>query len=218
MKICGLTSAEAARHAADSGAAYIGLTLFPPSPRSVDLSTASEIAKVIPSVTRVALTVDADNDLIDALSGAGIDMIQLHGKETPARVASVRDRTGLPVMKAIGIRGADDLPAIDSYAAVSDQLLIDAKAPEGAIIPGGNGVVFDWRLIAGRTWPVPWMLAGGLNPENVAEAIRLTGADQVDVASGTETAPGLKDPLKVKDFIHSAVHGRVASTGDETLG
>ena len=127
-------------------------------------------------------------------------MLQLHGREAPDRVAAIRARYGLPVMKAVGLRDAGDLPAIAEYEAVADQILVDAKPPEGAVLPGGNGVGFDWRLIVGRQWAKPWMLAGGLTPENVAEAVRLTGARQVDVSSGVETTPGEKDPAKIAAF------------------
>jgi phosphoribosylanthranilate isomerase len=131
-------------------------------------------------------------------------MLQLHGSESPERVTEVRDRFGLPVMKAVGIATADDLPKLADYGRVADQLLVDAKAPKGSVIPGGNGLPFDWRLVAGRRWPVPWMLAGGLTPGNVAEAVRLTGAVQVDVASGVETAAGVKDAALIRAFIVAA--------------
>ena len=152
-------------------------------------------ASVPPGVAKVALTVDADDAALDALlARVPVDMLQLHGHESPERVAEVRARYGLPVMKAVGVAGEEDLPALDDYGRVADQILVDAKPPKGADLPGGNGLAFDWRLIAGRRWPVPWMLAGGLTPENVAEAIRLTGARQVDVSSGVESMPGVKDP------------------------
>jgi len=127
-------------------------------------------------------------------------MLQLHGSETPARVAAVKARSRLPVMKAVGVSGAGDLAALDTYAQVADQILVDAKPPKDGPLPGGNGLAFDWRLIAGRRWPVPWMLAGGLTPENVAEAARLTGARQVDVSSGVERAPGIKDAARIAAF------------------
>jgi len=131
-------------------------------------------------------------------------MLQLHGHESPARVAEIRARFGLPVMKAVGIADEADLAAIAGYAQVADQILIDAKPPTGAALPGGNGLAFDWRLIAGRDWERPWMLAGGLTPANVAEAIRLTGARQVDVSSGVESAPGVKDADAIAAFIAAA--------------
>jgi phosphoribosylanthranilate isomerase len=150
----------------------------------------------------VALTVDADDAALDTLlATVPVDILQLHGHESPERVAEVRARCGLPVMKAVGVAGEEDLPALEAYARVADQLLVDAKPPKGADLPGGNGLAFDWRLIAGRRWPVPWMLAGGLTPDNVAEAIRLTGARQVDVSSGVESAPGVKDPVRIAAFL-----------------
>jgi phosphoribosylanthranilate isomerase len=156
-------------------------------------------------VAKVALTVDAtDADLDAILDQVPIDMLQLHGHEAPDRVAEVRARYGLPVMKAVGVATAGDLADLDAYARVADQILVDAKPVPGAVLPGGNGVAFDWRLIAGRRWPVPWMLAGGLTPENVAEAVRLTGARQVDVSSGVESAPGVKDPARIAAFLRAA--------------
>jgi phosphoribosylanthranilate isomerase len=176
---------------------------FGKSPRNLSLDAARALAfSVPPGVAKVALTVDAQDDALDALVAAvPIDMLQLHGHESPDRVAEVRARYGLPVMKALGIAGADDLAQIAPYEAVADQLLIDAKPPEGADLPGGNGLAFDWRLLAGRKyWTKPWMLEGGLTPDNVAEAVRLTGARQVDVSSGVESAPGLKDAGRMADF------------------
>lgn len=201
-KICGLTTPDDVSATADAGAAYMGLVFFAKSPRNVMLDQARDLALAAPlGLAKVALLVDPDDAFLDAVTGqVAIDMLQLHGRETPDRVAEVRKRTGLPVMKAVGLRTADDLPAIDRYADVADQLLIDAKPPEGADLPGGNGVGFDWRLIAGRKWSVPWMLAGGLTPENVAEAARLTGARQVDVSSGVEDAPGRKSAARIAAF------------------
>ena len=205
VKICGLTTAADVKAATDAGAAYVGLVFFPPSPRAVDAAIARGLADhVPPGVAKVALLVDPDDALVDQVAGLPIDILQLHGDEAPDRVAAIRARTGLPVMKAIGVRDAADLQAIPGYVAVADQLLIDAKPPRDAILPGGNGLTFDWRLIAGRRWPVPWMLAGGLTADNVAEAIRLTGARQVDVSSGVEAAPGRKDPDKVHAFVDAA--------------
>lgn len=206
VKICGLTSPEQAVHAAAAGAAYVGLVFFPPSPRAVSQDQARAIALAVPpGVIKVALMVDPDDALIARIAGLPIDMLQLHGDESPERVREIRAATGLPLMKALGVREASDLDAVAEHAPVVDQLLIDAKPPRDAVLPGGNGLSFDWRLLTGRRWPVPWMLAGGLTPENVAEAIRLTGARQVDVSSGVETAPGVKDPGKVQRFIDSAI-------------
>ena len=133
-----------------------------------------------------------------------IDMLQLHGHETPDRVLAVKARYGLPVMKAVGVADASDLVKLDTYLKVADQILVDAKPPKEADLPGGNGLAFDWRLIAGRRWPIPWMLAGGLSPQNVAEAIAMTGAGQVDVSSGVESAPGVKDAARIAAFVAAA--------------
>src|SRR6056297_975044 len=202
IKFCGLARPQDVTDAAAAGARYVGFVFFPKSPRHVTVEVARDLALVTPpGIAKVALTVDAD----DALP---IDMLQLHGSESPDRVALVRERYGLPVMKAIGVADAHDLDAIDLYAPVADQLLIDAKPPKGADLPGGNGLAFDWRLLAGRKyWTKPWMLAGGLTPANVAEAARLTGAKQVDVSSGVEAAPGVKDAARMRAFAEALARG-----------
>ena len=133
-----------------------------------------------------------------------LDMLQLHGHESPERVAELRARYGLPVMKAVGVADEGDLAAVFDYSLAADQLLIDAKPPKNATLPGGNGLTFDWRLVAQRRWLRPWMLAGGLTPDNVATAIRLTNARQVDVSSGVESAPGVKDPARIAAFVRAA--------------
>jgi phosphoribosylanthranilate isomerase len=188
------------------GAAYLGFNFFPRSPRAVAPDVAAALAaSVPPGVAKVALTVDADDATLDAIVAAvPLDMLQLHGHESPARVRDLRARHGLPVMKAIGIAEPADLALIDAHAQAADQLLVDAKPPRGAALTGGNGIPFDWQLLAGRRWPVPWMLAGGLTTANVAEAIRLTGAQQVDVSSGVETAPGVKDVALIRAFLAAA--------------
>lgn len=202
VKICGLRDAAMLDAAVQAGAAYVGLVFFEKSPRNVTLAQAAALAAMVPAgVAKVALVVDADDAQLDALlAQVPVDILQLHGAETPARVTAVKARYGLPVMKAVGVAGPDDLAALDIYAQVADQLLVDAKAPKGADLPGGNGLAFDWRLIAGRRWPVPWMLAGGLTPANVAQAVALTGAGQVDVSSGVESAPGVKDAALIAAF------------------
>jgi phosphoribosylanthranilate isomerase len=206
VKICGLREPAHVDAAVRGGAAYVGFVFFPKSPRNLSLAEAApHAAAVPPGVAKVALTVDADDAGFDALlSEVPVDMLQLHGHESPERVAAVKARFGLPVMKAVGVAGEEDLPALDEFGRVADQLLVDAKPPKDADLPGGNGLAFDWRLIAGRRWPVPWMLAGGLTPGNVAEAIRLTGARQVDVSSGVESAPGVKDPARIAAFLTAA--------------
>lgn len=203
VKICGINDAAGRDAAAAAGAAYLGFVFFPPSPRHLALPAARVLAQgARPGIAKVALTVNADDAMLDALLDAvPIDILQLHGAETPERCAEIRARFGLPVMKAVGIRDEGDLPAIADYARACDQILVDAKAPKGAALPGGNGLAFDWRLIAGRRWAVPWMLAGGLTPQNAAEAARLTGARQLDVSSGVESAPGVKDPARIDAFL-----------------
>lgn len=206
VKICGLRTPEDVAAAAAAGAAYVGFVFFPPSPRHLEPAAARAAALAAPAgLARVGLTVDAtDAALAAILAEVPLDILQLHGRESPERVAEIRRRFGLPVMKAVGVAGPDDLGALDAHARSADMLLVDAKAPRGAALPGGNGLVFDWRLIAGRRWPVPWMLAGGLSPENVATAVQLTGAAQVDVSSGVEAAPGQKDPARMAAFVAAA--------------
>jgi len=206
VKVCGLRRADEVAAAVAAGVAYLGFNFFPPSPRSIAPAEAAALgAAVPPGVARVGLFVDPTDALLAAtLAVAPLDIVQLHGAETPARVAEVRARFGLPVMKAVGVADAADLGAIVEHGRVADMLLVDAKPPRGAVLPGGNGLAFDWRLIAGRRWPCPWMLAGGLTPANVAEAIAHTGARQVDVASGVESAPGVKDPARIRAFVAAA--------------
>ncbi len=207
VKICGLRTAADVDAAAAAGARYCGFVFFEKSPRNVSLDLARDLATGTPvGLAKVALVVNPDDSFLDALTDTvPLDMLQLHGKETPGRVAEIKSRYRLPVMKAIGIARAEDLAAIDLYAPACDQLLIDAKPPEGADLPGGNGLAFDWQLLADRKyWTRPWMLAGGLTPDNVAEAVRRTGARQVDVSSGLETSPGQKDSSLFRRFVQNA--------------
>ncbi|PZR00612.1 MAG: phosphoribosylanthranilate isomerase [Cereibacter sphaeroides] len=206
VKICGLRTPADVAAVAKAGAVYAGFVFFPPSPRYLTLDVARVAALSAPvGLAKVGLVVDADDATLDAIVEAvPLDMLQLQGKEAPERVAAVRARYGLPVMKALGVADEGDLPRIMDYSTVADQLLIDAKPPKDAVLPGGNGLTFDWRLIAGRRWLRPWMLAGGLTAANVAEAIRLTGARQVDVSSGVESAPGAKDHGKIAEFVAAA--------------
>lgn len=203
VKICGLSTPGTVAAAVEAGAAYVGFVFFDKSPRNVDLDTARTLALWVPAgVAKVALTVNADDGFLDRLTGrVPLDMLQLHGAETPARVADVKARYGLPVMKALGVRGPEDLDRISEFEGVADQLLVDAKPPKGADRPGGNAAAFDWELIAGRRWSGPWMLAGGLTLRNAAAATRATGAAQLDVSSGVETAPGEKDPKLIRAFM-----------------
>ena len=208
VKICGLSRPSDVEAAARAGAAYAGFVFFPKSPRHVSIAQARELAWAAPvGLAKVALVVNADDALLDEINEkVAIDMWQLHGSESPERVAEIKQRYGLPVMKAVGIATEADVAAIDVYGAVADQLLIDAKAPEGADLPGGRGLAFDWSLVLRKYWPCPWMLAGGLTPENVGRAINLTGARQVDVSSGVESAPGVKDPALIEAFVQAALN------------
>ena len=206
VKICGITRPEDLSAVAEAGARYAGFVFFPRSPRNLSVEAAAALAAEVPlGVARVGLFVNPDDATLNAvLDRVPLDIIQLHGSETPARVAEVKARTGLPVMKAVGISVPSDLDALWDYGLVADLLLVDAKAPPDAALPGGNGLSFDWRLLTGRRMLKPWMLAGGLTPANVAEAVRLTGAPMVDVSSGVEAAPGQKDPALIRGFVTAA--------------
>jgi phosphoribosylanthranilate isomerase len=201
-----LTTPATVEAALAAGADMIGLVFFAKSPRHVTLEAAARLADVARGRSQiVALTVDADDAALDAIMAAAApDLIQLHGAESPERAAAIRARLGRPVMKALGVAEREDLSAIPAYAAVCDRLLIDAKPPKGAALPGGNGVPFDWRLLDGFAPGAPWMLSGGLTPDNVTQAIALTRAPGVDVSSGVETAPGVKDAEKIASFIRAA--------------
>ncbi len=203
VKICGLKEPAHVAAAAEAGAAYVGFVFFEKSPRNVGIEQARDLAVEAPvGVAKVALTVNADDAFLDKLvDTVPLDMLQLHGRESPERVAEVRARFGLPVMKAIGIADAEDVAKIDTYGAVADQLLVDAKPPKHADLPGGNGLSFDWRLVNRKYWPRPWMLAGGLTADNVAEAVKMTGARQLDLSSGVESAPGVKDIGMIRAFM-----------------
>ena len=204
-KICGVSNRACIDAAADGGASYVGLVFFPPSPRNVTLDQAAALVQKLPDgVEAVALAVDPDNSLLDAIVGVpGISMLQLHGAETPKRVLEIRDRTGCSTMKAIKVSEASHLATAPAYFDVADMLLFDAKAPPDLAnaLPGGNAVSFDWNILAGRKWPMPWMLSGGLDPGNVIEAIQISGAPAVDVSSGVENTPGVKDPDLIRTFL-----------------
>lgn len=206
VKICGLRDAAHVDAAVTAGARYLGFVFFAKSPRAVSPEQAAALgADVPPGVARVGLFVNPDDALLTGtLAMAPLDLIQLHGSESPARVAEVKALTGLPVIKAVGLAGPADLGALWDHGLVADMLLVDAKPPPDAALPGGNGLAFDWRLLAGRRPLKPWLLAGGLTAQNVAEAIRLTGAPAVDVSSGVETAPGVKDAALIRAFVAAA--------------
>lgn len=206
-KICGLTDARSMAAAAEAGAAYVGFIFYPPSPRYVTPATAAELARHAGCAVKVAVTVDlSDEDLAAILETAPIDLIQLHGSETPERVGEVRQRFGLPVMKSVAVAGVDDLDRADAYSGVADRLLFDAKPPKETpdALPGGNARSFDWQLLAGRSWPLPWMLSGGLDAQNLAEAVAISRAPAVDVSSGVEDAPGRKSPEKIRALLAAA--------------
>ncbi len=206
VKICGLSTPEALDVALDAGADMVGFVFFPPSPRHLSYEAARPLGRRVRArAQKVALTVDADDAVFDALVEAvQPDLLQLHGKESPARVTALQKRFGLPVMKAIAVETEDDLAAMAPYAGIADRLLFDARAPREATRPGGLGKSFDWHLLENIASGVPFMLSGGLDPDNVAEALRITRAPGVDVSSGVERAPGEKDPDKMRAFIRAA--------------
>jgi phosphoribosylanthranilate isomerase len=206
VKICGLKTPEALDVALESGADLVGFVFFPPSPRNLGLEAARALGdRVQGRAGKVALTVDATDDTLrDVVVALKPDMLQLHGKETPERVVQVRTRFGLPVMKALPIAARADLSPIREYAQVADRLLFDAHAPKEATRPGGLGTPFDWTLLKDVNPGVPFMLSGGLDAENVGKAIAITGAPGVDVSSGVERAPGVKDLDKIRAFVRAA--------------
>jgi phosphoribosylanthranilate isomerase len=206
VKICGLATPETVEAAVSGGAGYVGFVFFPKSPRHVTPSRAADLARLVPGeVRRCGLFVDPDDALLDqVLATAPLDILQLHGAEPPARCAALRERYRRPVMKAIGITTAEDVAKAESWIGAVDLLLFDAKPPRADALPGGNGVAFDWRLLADRSWPVPWMLSGGLNAGNLREAVRMTRAPAVDVSSGVETSPGIKSPALIREFLQIA--------------
>lgn len=208
-KICGITDEDALVAAVEGGAAYVGLVFFPPSPRALLPEDAAQMLDGLPEdVAAVGLFVDPTDDELDAvLNHVRLGMVQLHGQESPERVEQIRTEYALPVMKALGIAGPEDLERAEAYADSADMLLFDAKPPAGADRPGGHGLSFPWALM--RQWrrtDVPWMLAGGLTPDNVAQAIHESGADMVDVSSGVEREKGVKDPELILAFL-DAVSG-----------
>lgn len=205
IKICGLKTDDAVATALDSGASHVGFIFFPKSPRHVSTELAGQLRRSATGRAKaVAVTVDADDATLDAIvAGMAPDMLQLHGTETPERVSAVKARFGLPVLKAFSIREAADLEAIAPYRGIADRFLFDAKPPKGSDLPGGNGVSFDWRLLAGLDARVDYMLSGGLNAANVGDALTLTRAPGLDVSSGVESAPGIKDVALIRDFFRA---------------
>lgn len=206
VKICGLSARETLEAALDAGADMVGFVFFPPSPRHVGLGVARDLGKLANGrALKVALSVDADDaDLANSIEALDPDMLQLHGKESVARVRDIKRQFGLPVMKALAIETADDLKALPAYAAVADRILFDAKAPKHATRPGGLGATFDWTLLRDLDLRIPFMVSGGLHAANVGEALRITRAGGVDVSSGVESAVGVKDADMIRAFIRAA--------------
>ena len=202
-KICGLSTPETVAAAITGGARFVGFVFFPPSPRNLSPAQAGPLVRGVPAdVTRVGVFVDPDDELLKrVLAAAPLDLIQLHGEETPTRVAQIKQRFGKKTMKAIKVAGDSDLDAAPRYYSVADWLMFDARPPKAATRPGGNALAFDWELLSARRWPLPWMLSGGLTPDNVAEAVRVSRATAVDVSSGVESAPGVKDVAKIRAFL-----------------
>ena len=205
-KICGITQPDALTAAVEGGARWIGLVFYERSPRHLAASLAADLARMVPTGVRtVGLFVDPDDAYLEhVLTQVPLDTLQLHGAETPERVGAIKAAWRLPVMKAVKVSEESDLDAVAAWAGVADRLLFDAKPPARvAALPGGNGLSFDWTLLRGRDWPMPWMLSGGLTPANLAEAVRISGAQAVDVSSGVEIRPGLKDPALIRDFLET---------------
>jgi phosphoribosylanthranilate isomerase len=206
-KICGLSTTEAVAASVAGGAAYLGFVFYPASPRSVTPEQAAALCAAVPAgICRVGLFVDpADEEIAAVLAAVRLDLLQLHGSESPQRVAEIRRRFARPVMKAIAVADSEDLAVADRYEEIADRLLFDAKPPRrGDALPGGNGLAFDWHLIRGRAGRLPWMLSGGLTAELLPEAVRVSGAAAVDVSSGVESRPGQKDLAKIAAFLAAA--------------
>lgn len=203
IKICGLSTDAALAAAIDGGADLAGFIFFEKSPRHIDLDTARALAKTAAGrIGKVAVTVNAEDDYLDAIVAAlRPDFLQLHGDETPARLSALRARHGLPLFKAFSLTGPGDFDRVRTYEEVADGFLFDAKPPKDSALPGGNGVAFDWRLLAGYAPPPPYFLSGGLTAGNIGEALAVSGAVAVDISSGVETAPGVKDVAKIAAFI-----------------
>lgn len=204
VKICGLSTPETLDAALLAGADMVGFVFFPPSPRHVSLDVAEKLGRQAQKAVKVALSVDADDALLaNSIEALRPQILQLHGKETVARIRDIKQKFGLPVMKALAVETKDDLAALPGYAAVCDRILFDAKPPKDATRPGGLGSAFDWHLLEGLDLKLPFMVSGGLNAGNVAEAVRITRAGGVDISSGVESAPGIKDPEMIRNFIRA---------------
>jgi phosphoribosylanthranilate isomerase len=206
VKICGLSTSETLDAALAAGADMVGFVFFPPSPRHISLEVARDLGRQVRGrAKKVALSVDADDALLaNSIDALQPDILQLHGKETTARLRDIRQKFGLPVMKAIAVETRADLAVLPGYADIADRILFDARAPKGATRPGGLGAAFDWHLLEKLDLKLPFMVSGGLNAANVAEAVRVTRAGGVDISSGVEHAPGRKDPEMIRAFIRAA--------------
>ncbi len=203
VKICGLSTLESVAAAALGGAKFAGFVFYPPSPRNLSPEQAAPLVAGVPSgISRVGVFVDPGDELLErVLAKAPLDLIQLHGEESPERVGAIKKKFGKPAIKAIKISSEADLGEAARYFAAADWLMFDARPPKDASRPGGNALAFDWELLRQRRWPLPWMLSGGLNPGNLGEAVRISGAKAVDVSSGVESRPGVKDTAKIREFL-----------------
>jgi len=217
VKICGLSTRETLEVALDAGADMVGFVFFEASPRHVSLGTARDLGRQVKGrALKVVLTVNADDATLEnCIEALQPGLLQLHGDESVARIRDIKQKFGLPVMKALPVATADDLAGLPGYAAVADRILFDARAPKDATRPGGLGVPFDWRLLENVRLAIPFMVGGGLNPGNVAEAVRITRAGGVDVSSGVESAPGVKDPDLIRAFIRAAREADLAMTSSK---
>lgn len=202
IKICGLSTPKTLQTAIEAGARFIGLVFYPPSPRNVSYDTAFHLARAVPTGVRsIGLFVNPEDEQLERiLTGIQLDMVQLHGDESPERIVEIKERFSMPVIKAIRIRDESDLDGVEEYEAVADWLLFDAR-PENATLPGGTGESFDWNILKNREFKKPWMLSGGLKESNVKDALSILKPKAVDISSGVESAPGIKDADKIKSFI-----------------
>ena len=209
VKICGLSTLESVTAAIAGGAKFVGFVFYPPSPRDVNPELVAKLVQAVPpGIPRVGVFVDPDDELLArVLAKAPLDMLQLHGEETPARVAEIKSRFGKNVMKAIKVAAEADVQKASAYSGIADWLMFDARPPKEATRPGGNARAFDWNLLKARRWTRPWMLSGGLKSSNLGEAVRVSGAAVLDVSSGVESAPGVKDIAKIRAFLAEA--GRI---------
>ncbi|MBD19990.1 MAG: phosphoribosylanthranilate isomerase [Rhodospirillaceae bacterium] len=209
VKICGINTLDAMKASIETGSSFVGLVFYPPSPRSVTVAEAINLAKIVPpTIKKVGLFVDVSDKILKNITDdVPLDILQLHGKEPPQRVKKIKQFTGLPVIKAIHIENSGDFCEIEKYAGVADKILFDTKVPKNSknFLPGVNALAFDWKLFGNQPWKDHWMLSGGLNAKNISEAVNLTGANTVDISSGVEITPGQKDPKLIKEFLETVL-------------